>query len=127
MINTKSILFDGKPIFGHGDHTLQVESWGRETKERRFAGVDGVMSIDLGSGGRTMKQRGWLAAASKIALQKKCEEISAYIDGQAYELVDANGTIYAKVRMDGFQLLTELCTANPVRCEYEITYTQLGE
>ena len=126
-MNKKEIMLDGKNIFGHGDHTLQVGSWGRETMERRFAGVDGMVSVDLGRRGRKLKQRGWLTAASKAALQKRCEEISAYIDGQAYELVDTNGTVYAKVRMDSFGLLTQVCTASPVRCEYEVTYTQLGE
>ena len=126
-MNAKTITFNGKMIFGHGDHTLQAGSWGRQTKERRFAGVDGVMSIDLGRGSRRLKQRGWLTAASRAALQKTCEETSAYIDGQAYELVDANGTVYANVRMDSFQLLAEVCAASPVRCEYEVTYTQLGD
>ena len=124
-MNANTITLNGKSIFGHGDHTLQVGSWGRQIKERRFAGVDGVMSIDLGRGGRKLKQGGWLTAASRAALQKMCEEISAYIDGQADVLVDANGTVYAKVRMDSFGLLTEVCTASPVRCEYEVTYTQL--
>jgi len=126
-MNTKDITLDGKTVFGHGDHTLQVGSWGRETMERCFAGVDGMVSVDLGRRGRKLKQRGWLTAVSKAALQKRCEEISAYIDGQAYELVDSNGTVYGKVRMDSFGLLREICAANPVRCEYEVTYTQLGE
>lgn len=95
--------------------------------EKSFAGIDGMISIDLGRRGRTLKQQGWLTAASKAALQQKCDEISAYIDGQAYELVDSNGTVYANVRMDSFQLLTELYTASPVRCEYEVAYAQMGE
>jgi hypothetical protein len=126
-MNTKTITLDGKQLFNNGDHTLQVESWGREALEKRFAGVDGVVSVDLGRRGRKLKQRGWLTAASKAALKKKCEKISAYINGQAYELVDANDTVYTKVRMDSFQLISELCAASPVRCEYEVTYTQLGE
>jgi hypothetical protein len=125
-MSTNAIKLDGKQLFGVGEHTLQVGSWGREAIEKRFAGVDGVVSVDLGRRGRKIRQRGWLTAASKAALQKKCEKISAYIDGQAYELVDANGTVYGKVRMDSFGLLREICAASPVRCEYEVTYTQLG-
>lgn len=126
-MNTKAITLDGKKLFGSGECTLKVGSWRRKTAEKSFAGVDGSISIDLGRRGRTLKQQGWLTAASKAALRKQCDEISAYLDGYAYELVDANGTVYANVRMDSFQLLTELCTASPMRCEYEITYTQIGE
>ncbi|MBN1844785.1 MAG: hypothetical protein JW810_03815 [Sedimentisphaerales bacterium] len=126
-MNAKPIRLDGKKLFDGGEPTWQLASWRRQTLERSFAGVDGVLSIDLGRRQRTLKQRGWLTAASKASLRKRCEEILAHIDGFTHELIDGDGTVYPQVRMDSFKLLSEVYTSNPVRCEYEIIYSQLGE
>ena len=54
------------------------------------------------------------------------ENVSAYIDGQCYELLDQHGVTYANVRMDSFRLLSPMAVGNQSQCEYEIVYTQLG-
>ena len=54
------------------------------------------------------------------------EEITNYIDGQAYKLVDQHGTVYEQVRMDDFTNLGSITSANQAYCEYEIIYTQLS-
>ena len=118
--------FDGKELFGKGDYSLQVRSWRREGVDYGFAGLDGVVSVDLGRRERKLKQRGWLTAESVGALMRQMEEISGYIDGQGYELVDQGGISYGRVRMDSFTLLGSITAGNQARCEYEINYTQLS-
>jgi len=118
--------FDGKELFGKGEHSLEVRSWRREGVDYGFAGLDGVLSVDLGRRERKLKQRGWLTAESVGALMRLMEEISGYIDGQSYELVDGGGICYGQVRMDSFTLLGSVTAGNQARCEYEIHYTQLS-
>lgn len=123
----KAILFDGKALFGDGTDVVVLQSWRRETLERGYGGLDGVLSVDLGLRGRVLKQRGGLVAGSVGGLDAVIRDISAYIDGQSYVLRDQNGISYANVRMDRFALLEPIVAVNQVRCEYEIIYTQLSQ
>jgi len=125
MSNT-TIMFDSKALFGTGRPVLQPGSWRRESTDRGYAGLDGVMSVDLGRRERKLKQRGSFSAASIAALVELIENVSAYIDGQCYGLVDQHGVEYSNVRMDSFKLLSPIAVANQSQCEYEIVYTQLG-
>ena len=125
MSNT-TVLFDSKALFGVGRHVLQPGSWRRESTDRGFAGLDGVMSVDLGLRERKLQQRGFLSAASVAALMQLIENVSSYINGQCYELVDQHGVTYANTRMDSFKLLSPMAVGNQSQCEYEIAYTQLG-
>ena len=125
MSNT-TIMFDSEALFGAGRHVLQPTSWRRESTDRGFAGLDGVMSVDLGRRERKLKQRGSLSTASIAALMELIESVSAYIDGQCYELLDQHGVEYSNVRMDSFRLLNPIAVGNQSQCEYEIVYTQLG-
>lgn len=126
MSNT-TIMFDSQAIFGAGRHLLQPGSWRRESTDHGFAGLDGMMSVDLGLRERKLKQRGFLSAASIAGLMQLMANISAYIDGQDYTLLDQHGITYANVRMDSFKLLSPIAVGNQSQCEYEITYTQLGQ
>jgi len=125
MSNT-TITFDSQAIFGVGEHAIRPLSWRRETLDRGFAGLNGVMSLDLGRRERKLKQHGQLSANSIAALLSMMENIATHIDGKSYELVDQNGCSYADIRMDNFTLLGPINTGNQVRCEYEIIYTQLS-
>ena len=120
------IKLDGKAMFDVGAHAVRPMSWRRETVERGFAGLNGVMSIDLGGRERKLKQRGALKADSVAALLKMIDEISCYIDGQIHELADQNSTCYTNVRMDSFTLLGSIEVGNQACCDYEIIYTQLS-
>lgn len=126
MSNT-TIMFDSKALFGTGRHVLQPTSWQRESTDRGFAGLDGLMSVDLGKRGRKLKQCGFLAASSVAAIMALIETVSGYIDGQSYTLVDQHGVVYSNVRMDSFRLLSPIAVGNQSQCEYEIIYTQLGK
>jgi hypothetical protein len=124
-MNTNAIFFDSQRLFGSGLHSVIPQSWRRQVVERGFAGLNGLISIDLGRRGRKIKQTGRLAATSMTALKKMMDGISGYIDGQCYSLVDQNGIEYANVRMDSFDTSDPVVTANQVSCSYEISYTQL--
>ena len=125
-MSVSGITFDDKKLFGPGEHELKPLSWRRESIERGFAGLDGVVSVDLGRRERKLKQQGRLSAVSTAALLKRMEEITNYIDGLAYKLVDQHGTVYEHVRMDEFTVLGSLTSANQACCEYEVIYTQLS-
>jgi hypothetical protein len=121
------ITFNGQAMFGHGEQSLEGESWRRARVDRGFGGLDGVLSVDLGRRERKLRQRGELTGASRGAVQAMTAVITNYLDGMAYELIDADGTIYSNVRMDSFELAGPICAGVPARCEYEIRYTQLSE
>ena len=125
MAARTQIRLDGRAVFGEGHHQVEVMSWRRENVERGFAGLDGVMSLDLGSRERRLRQRGWLVATSIEALSRRFEEIAGYVDGQVHCLVDQDGRSYANVRPDSLRLLKSAGLGNQARGEYEIMYTQL--
>ena len=125
-MSVSSITFNDEKLFGAGEHKLKPLSWRREAIQRGFAGLDGVVSVDLGRRERKLKQQGRLSAVSTAALLKRMEEITNYIDGQAYKLIDQHGTVYEQVRMDDFTILGSITSANQACCEYEIIYTQLS-
>jgi hypothetical protein len=117
--------FDGQVIFDEEGLSIQVDSERREYVERAVAGLDGLLSIDLGERGRQIKQAGVLRAGSEAALRKKISTISAYVDGQAHTLILDSGEQYENLRMDSFKVKAKAASGNGVCCEYEIRYTQL--
>ncbi|MBN1765250.1 MAG: hypothetical protein JW860_08340 [Sedimentisphaerales bacterium] len=121
------ITFDGKRLFEGEGHVLEIGTWQRKLVERGFAGLDGVMSIDLGRRSRTIKQRGTLSASSRAALRIRKKHIEEYIDGFIYELKDQEGESYDGVRMDRFETGLSEVSGSRVQCSYEIMYTQLRE
>jgi len=122
----KTILFDNQKLFGEGGLTLIPLSWRREILERGFAGLDGVVHIDLGRRERKLKQRGYLSSGSVGTLQLMIDKINNYINGQLYDLVDLYGNLIRNVRMDLFTMTGPIKTGNHAGCEYEIIYTQLS-
>ena len=53
----RTITFGGEAIFGQGEHRLEAGAWQRARAEYGFAGLDGLVSVDLGRRGRVLKQR----------------------------------------------------------------------
>ncbi len=116
---------DGQCIFDEEELSIQTGGERRECVERTVAGLDGLLSIDLGERGRQIKQAGVLRAGSEAALRRKISAISAYTDGQAHTLTLDNGEEYENLRMDSFEVKAKGASGNGVCCEYEIRYTQL--
>ena len=126
-MTNKRMKFDGRDLFGPGEHKLWALPWRRERADRGYAGLDGVFSVDLGRRDRKLQQRGFLVAQNLAALKEMLGEMSAYIDGQDYELISRHGFRYDNVRMDVFTVTGPIKTGSQASCEYEIHYTQLGE
>ncbi len=121
-----STTLDGNALFDEHDLRIEAASIERDSVERAVAGLDGMMSIDLGRRCRKVRQRGVLRAASHAALRGRLDAIMAFIDGNPHTLVTADGRRYANVRTDTFRLLDERTTGAGVTARYEIVYTQLG-
>ena len=116
---------DGAMLFGEGDVEIEVGSFARESIERTAAGLDGVVSIDLGGRGRKIRQKGELRARSKMELNSKVEAISAFMDGDTHMLADSQGETFENVRVDSVSVKNERTSGSGVAADYEIVYVQL--
>jgi len=115
---------DGERVFD-SESRFEVGSVVRDKMERAVAGLDGVLSIDLGVRGREIRQRGTICAASRVGLRVKKEKISDFLDGEVHVLCTGEGEVFEDVRMDGFEAGVERASGSGVECDYEVVYRQL--
>ncbi len=120
------VTLDGYALFDAQPLEIEAGSFSRDSIERTVPGLDGVLSIDLGQRGRKIKQRGTLRAQSRMQLDERISEISAYMDGGAHTLIAANGRQFSNLRMDSFKVNDERADGAGVSVNYEIVYTQLA-
>ena len=119
-----SATLDGKALFDHQQLELELGSLSRQSIEKAVGGLDGVLSIDLGSRGRKIVQRGVLHAASPSQMNDKLSEIARYMDGKVHTLV-VDGQQFGELRIESFKV-SELRSAGAlVAVDYEIVYRQL--
>ena len=113
------ILFD--------EQNLQISagSFRRDSIEKTVPGLDGTLSIDLGQGGRKIKQTGTLRAKSRSKLEERISKIATFIDGNTHTLVTGSGQEMSNLRMDSFKTGTEHTDGTSIFTDYEIIYTQL--
>jgi len=116
---------DGVMLFGEEESQIEVGSFARECIERAAAGLDGVMSIDLGGRGRKIRQKGVLRARSRAELSSKAEAISAFMDGETHTLVNSRGEKFENLRIDSVSVKNERVSGSSVIADYEIVYMQL--
>ncbi len=116
---------DGKDLFDNQQLEIELESVSRDSIERTIAGVNGVLSVDLGSRGRVIRQKGVLRAATRVQMDAKIGLITANIDGSTHTLVTGSGEIFDNLRMDSFKERKERVTGSGLACDYEIVYRQL--
>jgi hypothetical protein len=119
------VNLDGINLFGEGESQIEVDSFGRESIERSAAGLDGVVSIDMGGRGRKIRQKGEIRARSKADLDSKVEAISAFIDGDTHTLVGSQGERFENVRVDSVSVKNERASGSGVVADYEVVYMQL--
>jgi hypothetical protein len=105
--------------------TIEAESAQRESIERSAAGLDGVVSIDLGGRGRKVRQKGEIRARSKTELNSRVEAISALMDGDTHTLVGSQGETFENLRIDSVSVKNERISGSGIVVDYEIIYTQL--
>ena len=118
-------MIDEQVLFDEKDLEIEAESVKRACIERTAAGVDGVLSIDLGNRSRKIKQKGILRAASTRQIESRIEQISAFIDGHTHTLATAKDKSFSDVRMDSFKAGQIRESGADVVADYEIVYTQL--
>jgi len=116
---------DEQRLFDEQQLEIEVFSLGRDSVERTMSGLDGVLSIDLGSRGRKIKQSGTLQAKSLTQMNSKIDAISAYMDGKTHKLVTGSGEEFDNLRMDVFRISRERSSGAGLCCDYEIIYKQL--
>ncbi|MFC1676909.1 hypothetical protein ACFL3G_07600 [Planctomycetota bacterium] len=120
-----SISLDGHNLFDERDVEIECGSERRASIERAVGGVDGVVSVDLGSRERVVKQQGVLRAKSRPEMYEKVDAISAYIDGDTHVLVVSADKQLDNLRMDSFKYKNLRTSGNGFCLDYEIVYTQL--
>jgi len=119
------VTLDGKALFDSQDIEIRALSFRRAFFERTIAGVDGVLSIDLGNRGRKVRQSGVLRSASRSQMEQRLKAISAFMDGAAHVLVTSSGEQLDNLRMDSFEVSEARASGGGVVVDYEIVYRQL--
>jgi hypothetical protein len=119
------VTLDGLALFENDKSQFEVGSFGREHIERSVAGLDGVISIDIGGRGRKIRQKGELRARSKTELNDRIAVISAFMDGQTHTLVTSDTEMFENVRLDSVSVKNITASGSGIVGDYEIIYTQL--
>ncbi len=119
-------MLDGQALFDEQRLGVEVGSPARDSVERSVAGLDGLLSIDLGLRGRRIRQKGVLRAASRAKMNGRIAAISAYIDGGVHTFVTSSGEEFGDLRMDSFEAGPFQFTGGGVEVAYEIVYMQLS-
>jgi len=120
------VTLDGQALFDVQPLEIEAGSFSRDSIERTVPGLNGVLSIDLGQRGRKITQRGTLRAKSRIEMDERISEISAYMDGGTHTLVAANGRQFSNLRMDSFKVDDERADGAGISVDYEVVYAQLA-
>ena len=119
------VTLDGQDLFDEQQLDIEAGSISRDSIERSVAGLDGVLSIDMGGRGRKIKQKGLLQAKSRIQMNNRINAISTYMDGNTHTLARSDGDKLDNLRMDSFKVSKERIGGRGIMVDYEIVYTQL--
>jgi len=120
-----SFSLDGQALFDGQQVEIESSSLMRSSVERSIAGLDGVLSIDLGERCRRIKQKGSLRAVNTVGLRERIAAISAFMDGDTHTLAISSDRELDDLRMDSFNTSIERTSSSGVTVDYEIIYTQL--
>ena len=120
-----SVTLDGQNLFDEHQLEIEQDSLNRDSIERAVAGLDGVLSVDMGGRARKIRQRGTLRAKSRTQMNDRINVISAYMDGNTHTLVSNEGKKFDNLRMDSFKVSKERTGGSGIVVDYEIVYTQL--
>jgi len=120
-----SVTLDGQNLFDEQQLEIEQDSLNRDSIERAVAGLDGVLSVDMGGRTRKIRQRGTLRAKSRTQMNDRISVISAYMDGNTHMLVSNEGKKIDNLRMDSFKVSKERTGGSGIVVDYEIVYTQL--
>lgn len=102
---------------------IKTGSWNREAVEKSAAGLDGVVSVDLGERKRKITVSGLVEAQSKATLIAKTALLEAMLDG-CMHMLEADA-VYENLRVDSFAVVKEEVSGRGVGCEFEMVLSQL--
>ena len=117
---------DGQRLFGEAEPQIEAFSLNRQWVERTVAGLDGVVSIDLGGRSRKVRQRGTFRARSNQELRTMVDAVATYMDGRMHEVMTHTGGELSNLRMDSMKVSPLRVSGPAVVADYEIFYTQLA-
>ena len=120
-----SVTLDGQNLFDEQQLEIEQDSLNRDSIEKAVAGLDGMLSIDMGGRARKIRQKGTLRAQSRTQMNTRINVISAFIDGNTHTLVNNEGEIFDNLRMDSFKVNRKRAGGGGMVVDYEIVYTQL--
>ena len=120
-----SVTLDGQILFDEQQLEIELDSFRRDSVERATAGLDGVLSVDMGGRTRKIRQRGTLRARSRMQMNDRINVISANMDGNTHTLVSNEGEKFDNLRMDSFKVSKDRAGGSGIVVDYEIVYTQL--
>ena len=119
------VTLDGHNLFDEQRLEIELGSFNRGSVERAVAGLDGVLSVDVGGRGRKIKQKGSLRANSRTQMNNKINAVSSYMDGNTHTLITSEGDNFDNLRIDSFKVSKERASSSGIVVDYEIVYTQL--
>ena len=119
------VTLDGHNLFDEQRLEIELGSFNRDSVERAVAGLDGVLSVDVGGRGRKIKQKGSLRANSRTQMNNKINAVSSYMDGNTHILLTSDGDNFDNLRIDSFKVSKERASSSGIVVDYEIVYTQL--
>ena len=96
-----AVTLDGQILFDEQGLEIAASSAKRDVVERAVAGLDGVVSIDLGRRSRVIKQKGVLRTPSQSKMDERIGAISAFIDGKAHTLIGKGGEKFEQSETQG--------------------------
>jgi hypothetical protein len=124
-VEKMNVTFDGHKLFDEQELNFEFGSLRRDSIEKSIAGLNGVVSIDLGTRSREIKQSGVLRASSRVKMNEKIASINSYMDGNTHTLITGSGEEIENLRVDFFEIGKERISGGAVVADYEIIYTQL--
>ncbi len=109
------------------EQNIRARSWTRQHADKSGAGVDGVVSVDLGRRTRELSQQGTLRALSREGLQKVIDQIESLAGTGEITIRTERGQVYSHLRMDQFEAGYIFFAGVGVCCEFTARYCQLGK
>ena len=106
---------------------LKAGSWRREAVQRTAAGLDGIVSVDLGCRSRQLVGSGVIRAFSDLTLKARLDTIRLLMDGATHTLTTSDGRRLSNLRIDAVSAGKQTDSGSGVSCAFEIRFTQLGE
>jgi len=117
---------DGESLFASGPHLVTAATPVRRVEDIAFNGLASGLTLDLGDGPRTIRQRGVLSSATQTGLALLVAACEAFIDGRTYTLTAPDGTDYPHCRMTAFERMGPPQPGTRWHLPYAVTYEQLA-